>query len=73
MVFVRNALSALVAMTLTPWIAGVGFKNVFIMCAVLAFVFAALTIPMMIWGRRLRVWTGPRFEYMKARQFGSRG
>jgi hypothetical protein len=68
--FIRNAFSAIVAMTLTQWIAGVGLKNMFVMCTVIAFVLAALTIPMMIWGKKMRIWTSKRLEKMTEKQSG---
>ena len=71
--FVRNACATIVAFLLTNWINGVGLDSLFWTCAALALVLSGTTIPMMIWGKRFRIWTTKRLAVMAARQFGHRG
>ena len=72
-VSIRNAFATIIATKLTPWIAGVGLVNMFVISTVLAFVLSILAVPMMIWEKRVRVWTRNRLEVMTGRQFDSRG
>lgn len=71
-VFVRNVFATIIATTLTQWTEGIGLKNVFIMGTVLGLFLSLLTIPMMIWGKRMRVWTKDRYAVLAARQYASR-
>lgn len=71
-VFVRNVFATIIATTLTQWIDGIGLKNVFVMGTVLGLFLSLLTIPMMIWGKRMRVWTKDRYAVYAARQYASR-
>lgn len=61
-------------MALTDWINGVGLNAVFAISAALAFVLSATTVPMLIWGKRMRieVWRRGWWAEMKDRQFGTR-
>jgi len=72
--FIRNAFATVIAMTLTNWINGVGLDGVFATSAALSFVFAATTVPMLIWGKKMRiyVWRKGWFDKMSERQFGHR-
>ena len=72
--FIRNAFATIIAITLTNWINGVGLDAVFATSAALSFVFAATTVPMLIWGKRMRilVWRRGWFDKMSERQFGHR-
>ncbi|OQV01293.1 hypothetical protein CLAIMM_06674 [Cladophialophora immunda] len=70
--FLRNAFATVVAMTLTPWIEGVGLTNVFITCTVVSAAILTTTIPMLIWGKKLRVKTATRYARMARRQFDTR-
>lgn len=54
-------------------IPGIGLSNMIIMSAVLAFALSATTIPMIIYGKRARIWTEERRKKMTLRQFGTRG
>ena len=71
--FIRNLFATIVAVTITYWINGMGLVNMHILTAVLAFVTAATTFPMMYYGKAARRWTEGRLERMAARQFGARG
>jgi type IV secretory pathway TrbD component len=72
--FIRNAFATVIAMTLTNWINGVGLDAVFATSAALSFCFAATTLPMLIWGKKMRilVWRRGWFDKMSERQFGHR-
>jgi hypothetical protein len=71
--FVRNLFATIVAVTITYWIEGMGLVGMHILTAVVAFVLAATTFPMMYYGKACRRWTEGRLEKMTAKQFGSRG
>lgn len=70
--FVRNACATIVAFLLTNWIDGVGLTALFWTCAALCLALGCLTFPLMIYGKRLRIWTAPRYKAMAERQFGHR-
>lgn len=70
--FVRNACATIVAFLLTNWIDGVGLAALFWTCAALCLALGCLTFPLMIYGKRLRIWTAPRLKVMASRQFGHR-
>ena len=71
--FIRNLFATIVAVTLTYWIDGMGLVGLHIVTAVVAFVTAATTFPMMYWGKAARRWTAGRLEKMTERQFASQG
>ncbi|KAE8382003.1 major facilitator superfamily domain-containing protein [Aspergillus bertholletiae] len=52
--FVRNLVSMGISFAITPWMVGLGVQNMFISAGCLCFGIMALTIPMMIWGRKAR-------------------
>lgn len=68
-IFVRNVCATVIATTATPWIDGMGLANVFILSSVLALVLSLLTIPMMVYGKRMRRWTSNSYEVYQKRQY----
>lgn len=71
--FVRNAFATIIATTIIPWIGGMGLTNMFILSTVLALVLSLSTVPMMMFGKRARIWTADRLAVMTTKQFSSRG
>lgn len=70
--FVRNACATIVAFLLTNWVNGVGLTALFWTCAGLALLCSGTTIPLMIFGKRFRIWTTQRLVEMTKQQFGHR-
>lgn len=64
---IRNTLSVVVLFVLTPWIAAMGLQNSQILAAVFCFLFLLLPVPLLIWGKRIRVATAKRYEKMARR------
>lgn len=89
MCFIRNLFATIIAVTITYWIegmsslprlhirllsvTGMGLKNMIILSAVLSFLLSVTTVPMLMYGKRARIWTEERRKKMTARQFGKRG
>ncbi|KAK5165776.1 uncharacterized protein LTR77_008699 [Saxophila tyrrhenica] len=71
--FVRNVCATIVAVCFSYWVEGMGLVGLHVLSAVLAFVTAATTFPMIVWGKAARRWTEKRLVKMTARQFGGRG
>lgn len=71
-IFVRNVFATIIATTLTPWVTNMGLTNVTIISVVLGLALSLLFVPMIIWGKRARIWTADRLEVMAARQYVSR-
>ncbi|KAK5043479.1 hypothetical protein LTR84_011948 [Exophiala bonariae] len=70
--FVRNGLSMVVVFVLTPWIAGMGFRNSFTLIGCLALFINLLCLPMIYFGKRWRVACAERYETMIGLQFNTR-
>ncbi|KAH7323642.1 serine/threonine kinase 16 [Rhexocercosporidium sp. MPI-PUGE-AT-0058] len=51
---VRNGLATVIVFAFSPWVAGMGYRNTFILCAVLALIAMLTVIPMIIWGKTFR-------------------
>jgi hypothetical protein len=64
--FIRNAFATIVVLLLDPWIDTMGLKDMFWMVGCLAFATLLPTIPMIIWGRKWRAWSGKRYAAMVA-------
>lgn len=67
MVLLRNAFSVVVLFVITPWISAMGLQNMQILTAVFCFLFLLLPVPMLIWGKRIRVATEKRYKKMARR------
>lgn len=65
--FMRNGLATVMIFCFAPWVNGVGFQNTFIMCACIAAASFATVIPMIVWGKSMRVKTA--VKYRKAAMF----
>ncbi|KGO67162.1 Major facilitator superfamily domain, general substrate transporter [Penicillium italicum] len=71
-IFMRNILSVIVLFVLTPWVNGMGMKNLHILIAVIAFVIQLAPIPLLIWGKKARIATAPSYRKMAANQLSHR-
>ncbi|PYH42370.1 MFS general substrate transporter [Aspergillus saccharolyticus JOP 1030-1] len=70
--FVRNGLSTVFVFALTPWIEATGLVNMFIAVACIATGTLLSLIPMIMYGKRMRVWTATRYRAMAQLQPGAR-
>ncbi|KAL4777261.1 major facilitator superfamily domain-containing protein [Aspergillus nidulans var. acristatus] len=70
--FVRNGLATVFVFALTPWIEASGLINMFIAVACIATAMTLTMVPMIVFGKRLRVWTEVRYRRMAALQPGGR-
>ncbi|PWY96567.1 sugar transporter [Aspergillus sclerotioniger CBS 115572] len=71
-VFVRNVISVVVLFALTPWVDGMGLRNLHILLAVLAFCIYSLPIALLIWGKKARAATASTYREMAASQVDHR-
>lgn len=62
--FLRNALSIGMPSALTPWIAAVGFSNMFIILGCLCLFIGMLYVPLLIWGKKIRTQLAPRYYHL---------
>ncbi|KAF4589650.1 major facilitator superfamily transporter [Ophiocordyceps camponoti-floridani] len=62
--FLRNFLGMAGVLSLTPWRQNMGVIYMFVIIAVLAFTVNCLAIPLVIWGKKLRAKTAPRYYRM---------
>lgn len=70
--FTRNALATIFVFALTPWINGVGMKNVFITIGVIGIAVLSFAFVFIAKGKQFRIWTAPRYRYFAERQFDAR-
>ncbi|KAF4314578.1 Major facilitator superfamily [Botryosphaeria dothidea] len=55
--FMRNAIATVIVFALTPWIEGIGLRNMFISVGCLSFGICLTTVPMMVYGKKMRAIT----------------
>ena len=66
-VFVRNALSALIWIGIVPWVGSGGLNDILIVISVAASIVILLPIPLLLYGRRGRIATAAKYrEYSLA-------
>lgn len=53
----RNAIATVIVFALTPWIEGIGLRNMFISVGCLSFGICLTTVPMMVYGKKMRAIT----------------
>ncbi|KAL4899581.1 hypothetical protein BDW74DRAFT_188977 [Aspergillus multicolor] len=70
--FVRNGLATVFVFALTPWIEASGLINMFIAVACIATAMTLTIIPMILYGKSMRVWTAERYGRMAMLQPGAR-
>lgn len=59
--FIRNISSIAFYFAITPWIERQGIQNMYIVVTVLSLVVGALYIPLIVWGKAIRVKTAARY------------
>lgn len=67
MAFFRNAISIVIGVVLTPWIQTMGFKYLFVTAGCISLVISLLHIPMIFWGKRIRIALAPRHDMLVAK------
>ncbi|KHN95286.1 Major facilitator superfamily domain, general substrate transporter [Metarhizium album ARSEF 1941] len=67
-VFSRNVLSVVVLFTLTPWIAGMGLRNMHILVAVISSVVLLIPALLLVWGKKSRIALANTYTVMAQKQ-----
>lgn len=70
--FLRNGLSTLITFTCGAWINSLGYQKTILSFGFLALATNLLLLPMIFWGKELRVKSASRYSRMAARQFDPR-
>ncbi|ETI25008.1 hypothetical protein G647_04378 [Cladophialophora carrionii CBS 160.54] len=68
-VFVRNIISTGLVFAVTPWIAGMGVYDMFVLLGCLSVAVALTCIPLIVWGRAWRARLAGRYEHFAAKQY----
>ena len=68
-VFVRNIISTGLVFAITPWIAGMGVYNMFVLLGCLSIAVALTCVPLIIWGRKWRAQLTGRYESYAMKQY----
>ncbi|CAG8238503.1 unnamed protein product [Penicillium nalgiovense] len=71
-IFMRNIFSVIVLFALTPWVNGMGIRNLHILLAIIAFLTLLIPIPLLLWGKKARIATAPSYRKMAANQLSHR-
>jgi len=69
--FTRNAISTIFVFALSPWISGVGMKNVYVTIGIIEIAVMLCCSLFIIYGKRWRQFTAERYKYYASRQFTS--
>jgi MFS family permease len=65
---INNTIGCIFTFVASEWLAAAGVQDTFIVIAVLDFAIIMMTLPMMIYGKRSRVWTTGRYlDFVKLR------
>ncbi|KAI4681300.1 uncharacterized protein J4E84_007536 [Alternaria hordeiaustralica] len=67
-VFVRNLFAVVILFALTPWTNNMGIQNVSIITAAVCFAILLIPIPLLLWGKKIRVATATKYKRMAMRQ-----
>ncbi|THW13492.1 hypothetical protein D6C84_06595 [Aureobasidium pullulans] len=71
--FVRNICATAIVFAATPWMEALGMYDLFVCVGCLAVFFALLGLPVIIWGRSMRVHGAKRYMKMARLQYDPRG
>jgi len=66
--FIRNAVAVVIPFAIDPWMRAMTLTNMFIICAVVSFLISLLFVPLLIWGKRMRVATAAKYYKMLEEQ-----
>lgn len=61
--FLRNAISIGIPFTIQPWMMRSGLQNMFITCGFVSLAISGLTIPMIFYGKRIRMAWGEKYRH----------
>ncbi|KID83526.1 Major facilitator superfamily transporter [Metarhizium guizhouense ARSEF 977] len=67
-IFTRNAFSVVVLFALTPWISGMGLRNVHILVSMLCFAILLIPVILLIWGKKFRAASAKAYMSYARRQ-----
>lgn len=67
-VFVRNLFAVIILFALTPWTNDMGIQNVSIITAAVCFAILLIPVPLLLWGKKIRVATAKKYKRMAMRQ-----
>ncbi|KAH7323818.1 serine/threonine kinase 16 [Rhexocercosporidium sp. MPI-PUGE-AT-0058] len=70
--FVRNAIATVIVFVLPPWLKGMGTYNMFALIGVLALASGLMFVPMMMYGKRVRIACASRYARYAQKQFNPR-
>ncbi|KAL2832731.1 major facilitator superfamily domain-containing protein [Aspergillus pseudoustus] len=68
--FLRNAISIGVPFAITPWMQRTGPRDMFIACGFISLAITLTIIPIIVYGKRIRERTAPRYRAMVIQQGG---
>ncbi|KAI2708394.1 hypothetical protein CBS147332_6455 [Penicillium roqueforti] len=71
-IFMRNIFSVVVLFALTPWVEGMGLRDLHILLAVIALVVLLIPVPLLVWGKKARIATAASYRKMAANQLSHR-
>lgn len=66
--FVRNAVAVVIPFAIDPWMKAMNLTRIFAICAIVSFLISLLFVPLLIWGKRMRIATAVKYYDMLARQ-----
>ncbi|GFG07508.1 uncharacterized MFS-type transporter C1271.10c [Aspergillus udagawae] len=66
--FLRNAIGIGIPFAISPWMQQSGLTNMFIACGIISLAITLTIIPMVMYGKRVRVRTAGRYRLMAAQQ-----
>lgn len=65
---INNMIGCIFTFACSPWLDAMGNTNTFIVLAVITFVVMGASVPLIYYGKRIRMWTKPWYlDYIKAR------
>ncbi|KAJ4315296.1 hypothetical protein N0V84_008452 [Fusarium piperis] len=68
-VFVRNIIATGLVFAVSPWMAGMGVYDMFVLLGCIAAAIALTCVPLMIWGRKFRAKLAPKYDYFIDQQY----
>ncbi|KAL1875845.1 hypothetical protein Daus18300_003036 [Diaporthe australafricana] len=68
--FVRNAVGIPIPFAITPWLEHSGLSNMFITAGLVSLAISMLFVPLIIWGKKIRMALAPRYYELLERQGG---
>ncbi|RSL58631.1 hypothetical protein CEP54_007676 [Fusarium duplospermum] len=68
-VFVRNIIATGLVFAVSPWMAGMGVYDMFVLLGCIAAAIALTCVPLMIWGRKFRAQLAPKYDYFIDQQY----